>query len=331
MLIRLISSCTISALVTSLCWCQEPPTQLVVPSETTTLAPASTRLWQSESNSNTGTSGLCDCVGSESPKPASKLDWILPRSHLPLPLMQELVEGRGVTLPLPLGTSIFWTEMNRHISVSEVRLGLGDNTPVAVNRVGVNETTFHSSTQIARVDLWMLPFLNIYGLIGHTRVTGDVDVTVSQFPFPGSDPVHLKIPTELHGATAGFGITAAAGTKDFFASLDLNKTWSRFQQLDSGLKALVITPRVGMIVDRPWFKGEIHVGAMWQDTTQEVNLTVNHPLLGDGLHVQVDQFEPRPWNFLVGCLWALDERLQFTVEGGFGGRSYIVSGITIRF
>lgn len=50
-----------------------------------------------------------------------------------------------------------------------------------------------------------------------------------------------------------------------------------------------------------------------------------------GLHVQVDQIEPRPWNFLVGGLWAMDERVHLIVEGGMGGREYVISGLMVRF
>jgi hypothetical protein len=49
------------------------------------------------------------------------------------------------------------------------------------------------------------------------------------------------------------------------------------------------------------------------------------------LNVEVEQIEPRKWNFLVGGIYALDERLLLLVEGGMGGRSYVISGVTLRF
>ncbi|KAA5546003.1 hypothetical protein FYK55_03595 [Roseiconus nitratireducens] len=258
------------------------------------------------------------------------VDRILPRSNLPFPLLKGLVEGRDVPLPLHLGSGVVFTEMDRNVAVSDVRLGLGDDTPMSVDRVSVPTSKFHASSQIARLDLWVLPCLNLYGIVGHTKSTGDITVTVDRFPLPGSPPVDLRIPVELKGTTAGWGMTTGIGAKNWFAMLDINKTWTDFSQLDSSLTALVIAPRVGMPIDRPCFKGEMHVGAMWQDTNQTVELTLDHPILGDGLHVEVDQFEPRPWNFLVGGLWAINERLLFMVEGGMGGRSYVISGITLR-
>ncbi|QDT53078.1 hypothetical protein Pan44_10930 [Caulifigura coniformis] len=259
------------------------------------------------------------------------VDRFLPRSPLPLPMFQSLTEGLDVTMPLPVGASFLWTEIDRHVAVSDVRLALGGGTPTSVERVNVPTTTFHSTPKLARIDAWVLPFMNVYGIVGHTETQGDVRVTINRFPLPGSPPIELIVPADLQGTTAGFGATTGIGTKKWFAMVDVNNTWTSFDKLDSALTALVVAPRVGLVIDQSFFKGEVHVGAMWQDTDQTVELTIDHPLLGNGLHVEVDQYEPNPWNFLVGGMWAIDERLQLTVEGGMGGRSYIVSGITVRF
>jgi hypothetical protein len=262
---------------------------------------------------------------------SSCLDWILPRSNLSLPLMKGLAEDLGVTLPLPIGTSVIWTEIDRQVAVSDVRLGLGTTPPVSANRISIPTTKLHASTQIFRGDIWLLPFVNLYGIVGTTHSKGSVDVTVGRFPFPFSPPLILNVPVDLEGPTAGWGTTAIVGTKSIFASLDVNKTWTKFSRLESSLTALVVTPRIGFVIDRPAFKGEIHTGAMWQDTNQTVTLTIDHPVLGPGLTIEADQFEPNPWNFLVGGLYRIDERLHLFVEGGTGGRSYIVSGITVRY
>ena len=91
----------------------------------------------------------------------SCVDWFLPRSHLPLPLMKELAEDRDITLPLPLGAGFVWNKLYRHVVVDDLRLGFGNTPPESVDRVDVEETVFHTSTKIARVDLWVFPFLNV--------------------------------------------------------------------------------------------------------------------------------------------------------------------------
>lgn len=259
------------------------------------------------------------------------IDAVIPPSPLPIPLFEGLVEGSGMTLPPELGTGIVFTELNRKVAVSDVRLALNGGTPTSVNRVSVPTTKFHASSQIARIDAWILPFINVYGLVGYTKSTGNVDVVVSDFPTMFSPDATIHVPVELEGPTAGWGITTGVGGKHWFATLDVNKTWTNFSQVESSLTALVISPRVGVPIDLPFFKGEAHLGAMYQDTAQTVDLLINHPALGNGLQVQVDQYEPRQWNFLVGGMWAIDERLMVMVEGGMGGRDYIITGITLRY
>jgi hypothetical protein len=68
-------------------------------------------------------------------------------------------------------------------------------------------------------------------------------------------------------------MTTGIGAKRWFAMLDINKTWTDFSQRDSSLTALSIAPRLGVPINRPCLKGEMHVGAMWQDTAQTVELT----------------------------------------------------------
>lgn len=281
----------------------------------------------------------CDCCdptlrgrfGRAQEKIGNLIDAVIPPSPLPIPLFEGMVEGSGMTLPPELGTGVIFTELNRKVAVSDIRLALPGDSLVSVNKVSVPTTKFHASSQVARLDAWLFPFLNVYGLVGYTKSTGNVEVVVSHFPFASSPQASVNVPVELEGPTAGWGATTGIGGKHWFATLDFNKTWTNFSRLDSSLTALVISPRVGVPIDRPFFKGEAHIGAMYQDTNQVVELTINHPDLGNGLHVQVDQYEPRPWNFLVGGMWAIDERLMVMVEGGMGGRDYIITGITLRY
>ena len=233
----------------------------------------------------------CSCVQSK-----SCVDWFLPRSNLPLPLLKELAEDRDITLPLPLGAGFVWTELNRNVIVNDLRLGFGSTPPESVDRIDVEETTFHASSKIARFDLWVFPFLNVYGVVGQTTTTGHINLTVNEFPLPISPPLPLDFDVRLEGTTYGGGFTTGIGSKRWFAMLDVNKTWTDFSSLTSKLTALVVTPscRTG---HRPSnFPGAVHIGAMWQDTNQTVELTLP---IGSGLHVEVEQIEPRPWNLLV--------------------------------
>jgi hypothetical protein len=241
-----------------------------------------------------------------------------------------MADDRGVTLPLPLGTSLVATFMKRNVAVSEVRIGLGSLPLAKIERATVKPFVSNAENQIARADLWVLPCLNVYGLAGHTHSYGSLVLDVQDFPLASSPDLQIPINFELNGFTYGGGATAAIGTKDYFAALDVNYSHTDFNQLDNSLFALVITPRFGAIINREYFKGEIHVGAMYQDTKQTVEVLLDQPLLGP-IAVEVEQYEPNPWNLLFGGLWGIDERLQIMIEAGVGGREYLITGATVRF
>lgn len=258
------------------------------------------------------------------------IDRWLPRSTVPLPFLKEMAEARGATLPLPLGVSVVNTQLERKIGVGDIRIGLGGAPPEKAERFSVANSTASSSTTIGRLDAWLLPCLNVYGIAGHTRSETTVQATVDGFPTPGSPSITLPIDVVLNGSTYGGGVTAAVGAGDYFALLDVTYTKTDFDSLASELSALVIAPRFGRKLDGRWYKGEVHIGVMYQDTAQTVNVVLDQPVLGE-IQVAIDQYEPDPWNFLIGTLWAIDERLHLVVEGGFGGRKYLISGAILRF
>lgn len=274
--------------------------------------------------------GGVDCGSSCETAYPSKVDLFLPRSNVPLPFLAELATSRGVTLPLPLGVGVISTNMERIVGVSDVRLGLNGSPPVSIERVSVADLEADTSNIMTRYDVWLMPCLNLYGLLGYTEVDAVANVTVEQFPLPVSAPFSFPVDVHLEGTTYGGGATTAIGTKDYFLSLDVNYTKTNFDSLASKMTALVITPRVGKVVDLPYYKGEIHVGAMYQDTEQTVEIIRNQPGVGT-LRVSIDEYEPHPVNFLFGTLWALEERLHAIAEVGLGGRTYVITGLTVRF
>ena len=244
--------------------------------------------------------------------------------------MKDAAEARGATLPPPVGASYVVTVLERNVAVSDIRIGLGSNAPQSLQRFSVDDFSTTSVNQIVRGDVWVLPCLNLYGIVGETRSKGNLVATVEQFPLPSSPSFDIPISIRLDGLTYGGGGTLAIGTNKFYATLDANYSRTDFNQLASELFALVITPRFGAVIKRPCYKGAVHVGAMWQDTKQTADVIIDQPTLGE-IRVEVNQFEPNPWNFLVGGLWAIDERLHAVVELGMGGRSYVISGLTLRF
>ena len=84
-----------------------------------------------------------------------------------LPIWGRAACERGYVLPRPFGISFGYMHQDQPFDVNDVFVnGIDVKTPgVAV----VNEVQNEESTYILRLDAWILPFWNVYGLLGRTN------------------------------------------------------------------------------------------------------------------------------------------------------------------
>ncbi|HAJ3171433.1 TPA: hypothetical protein HMU02_25425, partial [Escherichia coli] len=128
------------------------------------------------------------------PAPESRQPAAAASSSL-LPLLGDEARKRGYVLPLPFGVSINYMDMRQNINVDSINFtGLSldgrnidcgkdpvckhavnnifANGPVSLDnafQIGVGHTRESSKTETLKLDAWLLPFMNVYGLVGHTE------------------------------------------------------------------------------------------------------------------------------------------------------------------
>ena len=215
-----------------------------------------------------------------------------------------------------------------------------------VERVTFSDANAKDTAVTARLDLWLLPFANIYGIIGYIDGETELDVNLPGItvnvpgigPVPIVDPATIDFDIDYNGTTYGGGITLAGGYKNFFGSLDANYTYTDINLVNGDIKTLTISPRLGMLVDPPGIKGSFAfwIGAMYMDYKQTVTDSVNLNELDSSLPAvdldfEIDIKNEEHWNFLMGGQWEITKRWQITAEGGVGNRRQIVLGSSFRF
>lgn len=87
-----------------------------------------------------------------------------------------------------------------------------------------------------RPDLWVFPFLNVYGIFWKAYATIEVKI---------SYPFELKALAELEGASYGVGTTGAFGVGKYFVVLDGNWVWSNMSNFEEPVKSSVFSFRFG--------------------------------------------------------------------------------------
>ncbi|WP_285164867.1 virulence protein [Shewanella goraebulensis] len=252
---------------------------------------------------------------------------------------QEAID-LGHELPKPYGFSINYMTMDQPLVVDSVAFtGLGDFID---DRISINgsEALQDSETLTFRADMWVLPFLNLYGVIGHTKGSSvaNVQVDVDLPFFPELDPFDFEL--NFKGTTYGVGGTIVGGIDNWFALLDVNYTNTDLDILDGEISTIVVSPRVGYRTKIYGQDLQVWVGAMYQNVEQTFSGYLKDILLIGGTEIgefigdgkfEVNQHLEDKWNTLVGAQISLGKGFDLLLEGGFGTRTSFMAGIGYRF
>ncbi len=262
-----------------------------------------------------------------------------------LPIWGEKIREMGYDLPLPFGVGANFVYMDQGIEIRNLKVDIGD-TNIDASGISFSNASAHDAAATARLDLWLLPFANVYGIFGYINGEAELDVNLPALivdlpgigPTPITDPTSVNFNIDYNGTTFGGGITLAGGYKEFFGSLDVNYTHSNIDVVDGEIKTLTVSPRIGVLVDPAAIKGSLAlwVGAMYMDYKQTVTDDINLNELDSRLpsveiDFDIDVKNDEHWNFLFGGQWEITKRWQVMAEGGVGNRRHVILGAFFRF
>jgi hypothetical protein len=251
-----------------------------------------------------------------------------------LPLLAEEARKSGYELPLPFGAGVVITGLdNRAIEVTDVRIGLRGE-PVSVSEfvdLGSTSRVFNANLKF---DAWLLPFMNVYALLGyvHNESTSHALVTVPRpGPIPGVVQSEKTVETELDGMIGGLGMTLAGGWREFFMVADVSyvQTDLGFDDEFTALIASVRTGWNGKLNDLPV---QLWLGVGNWDTAATAKGHVDIEGVGR-LDFEADQQPKTPWIYDIGSQIQFNERMYLFVDAGFDfdGAYVFVVGPTYRF
>lgn len=277
-------------------------------------------------------------------------------SHSVLPFLGDEARKRGYDLPEPFGVNINYMNIRQNINVDSINfngLSLGGHSLDNAFKIKVGNTRESSKTETLKLDAWLLPFMNIYGLVGYTdgHSISQIGVGVKgarKYHYP-ANLQNLDFKLDFKGTTYGIGTTLVGGVGNWFTAVDANYTQTQFDILDGSIDAFTVSPRVGYrfatpgvdTLHLPSGKLNVWVGSMYQDVQQEFKGSLNDLSMpsatlqrmvdlankdGNG-RFDVKQHLQSPWNVLVGAQYELTRNFNITSEIGFAERnSFFVAG-----
>lgn len=157
------------------------------------------------------------------------------------PILGQKVYAAGFDIPYPAGLMGNFIWMDQSILIDNMQLGLKtDNLDIPLTNVdefiqfGNNSNRSFGSN--VRPDLWIFPFLNVYGLFGYGRSETTVEL---------NSPIPITSVVEQAITTTGFGVMGAFGLGPIWTSVDANWTWTKPELLDKSVLVKVLGIRFG--------------------------------------------------------------------------------------
>ena len=157
------------------------------------------------------------------------------------PIFGKEVVARGFDIPYPVGVNVLGMFMTQPIEVNDLQLSFGEGAelqPVPFIQFGESTSTIANGS--LRLDLWLFPFLNVYGMAGVAQSNTTVVLT---------SPLEMESSVDQQGQFYGFGFTTAFGVWDHWASVDLNWAWADLEKLSAPVRTRILGVRMGHTFD----------------------------------------------------------------------------------
>src|SRR5215831_9321958 len=164
-----------------------------------------------------------------------------------LPIWGKKVAQKGFRLPKSAGMSVQYLWQQSDIIINNLQVGFNNGPKYDLDeiiRFDKAQTTTNGVN--IRPDFWILPFLNVYGVLAKSKTSTAINAGVW---IPDSSTWHkvatIDTKANFDATTFGFGLTPTVGVGGFFLALDMNMTWSDISALEKPAFAFVFGPRLG--------------------------------------------------------------------------------------
>lgn len=257
------------------------------------------------------------------------------RSKRLFPLMHGLVDrakAQGAEFPKPYGLAISSYYQRMEMGISRLDLaGIALDPQSGLINFGQSEIKNTVISSQARADVWVLPFVNVYGMLGRVSTFNNINLQLnlngSAIPGIGAGDVKLLERQEIaniNGRVMAVGTVVAGGYEKIFANVNITYAKTYLEEVNSFQTALVVFPMVGMSTKF----ANLFVGAIYQDTGQQNRgsfLGTNGTVIPYSI-----RYDASLWNYTVGLNKSIGNWTVVVVQG-FGDRTNSVIEVGYRF
>lgn len=165
-----------------------------------------------------------------------------------LPILGEKATQAGYQLPYSAGVSVQYFGSESDLVINNLKVGFNGREMFNLDEIVRFDKAVATAQSITvRPDLWLFPFLNIYGILGISDASTDIGFSVWIPDQNGGNQQILSAETVVEFTTTSFGLgmTPTIGVGGGFIALDMNVVWTDVPQLAQPARSFVFGPRFG--------------------------------------------------------------------------------------
>src|SRR6478609_2373456 len=165
-----------------------------------------------------------------------------------LPIWGEKATQKGFQLPYSAGVSVNYFWQKSDIVINNLEVGFNNGPKYNLDQIiRFTDSYVTASAVNVRPDIWLFPFLNIYGILGkaNTSTTINAGIWVPDADNNWSKVMDFGTKAEFEGTTFGLGMTPTMGVGGGWLALDMNVAWTDIPALEKPAMSFIFGPRLG--------------------------------------------------------------------------------------
>ncbi|MEN2401169.1 hypothetical protein GKZ90_0015380 [Flavobacterium sp. MC2016-06] len=165
-----------------------------------------------------------------------------------LPIWGKKVAQKGYKLPYSAGLSVNYFWQDSDITINDLQVGFNNAPMYNLDEiVRFDKSSVEASSVTIRPDIWLLPFLNIYGIFGKASTATKINagIWIPDADNNWSQVASFSTKANFNATTFGLGMTPTIGIGGGWLALDMNMAWTDISSLDKPAFSYIFGPRLG--------------------------------------------------------------------------------------
>jgi hypothetical protein len=270
-----------------------------------------------------------------------------------LPFFAQKVIDRGFDLPLPYGIGLTYVNIDQEMLLGALEVGINGREKEPFTFVSFDNASAQNQAVQLKLDAWLFPFMNVFGLLGKIDGEAPLDVVIDgngmlahlgiscTGPLPNplcatleNQTATLDITAKFRGTSYGIGTVLAGAKNNWFVTVPLSFVYADMEGKGTDGISITVTPRVGRLINLgPNGNLALYTGGNYLQTELTVTGTVVTPNGGLVLDYTIEQKNRDSWNVVLGGNWDINKRWSWSAEynGFVGSREAFITSVVRRF